>query len=110
MFEHIHKDILYWQGYTHFERHKAIHELTQIIDKRGFITDHHMFSDMEIAFTIAIPSGQLSALYKDLCSYMLMDEEVFETGGAERERTLLLHITFTHATGDMVIEVPAVPG
>jgi hypothetical protein len=111
MFEKtIHMKAAYWKGYTHFDRHKAIFDITNIIDKYGFISDSHMFSDIEISLKIEVAGKKVVTLYQELCDYMDMDKESFEGMMEMEECIIFLHVTFTHGTGNLKIEVPAVPG
>lgn len=104
------KPQFYWKAYCNKERHVAIHQIENIVNQYGFITDFHMFSDMELNLKIEIAENKIIRLYEALNEFM-------ETGGysatetlSTTERLLLLNITFTKSTGNLIIEVPAIPG
>lgn len=105
-----HETELFWKGYTHIERHQAIYELTNIIDGLGFITDSHMFSDLEIALRLQVQADRVKRLYYALCRYMTMDNEILRITPGKQDITINLNVTFTGASGNLRIEVPAVPG
>lgn len=40
---------LYWKAFCSKDRNIAIYEIENLVNQHGFITDFHMFSDMEIS-------------------------------------------------------------
>ncbi|WP_242926401.1 hypothetical protein [Pontibacter vulgaris] len=101
---------IYWVGYCDKERNQAINEINKIINQHGFTADFKMFSDVSLSMIIEIEERRVDALYKDLAKYMQLNDSRPLNSGSAQERTVLLHITFTKGTGDLRIEVPAVPG
>lgn len=105
-----HKEWIYWTGICSETRNAGLNQLKDCIDTYGFITDHHLFSDISIGLRIEIEERKIASLYQVLCKTLAMDK--FEVGNTDamRERTIMLNVTFTQSTGDMKTEIPAVPG
>lgn len=101
---------LYWKGYCHGERHASIYDIENVINKNGYIDDFHMFSDMAISLKINLEERHVAALHKDLADIVQMTELNPEELQSSNECTVYLNLTFSHATGNLKIEVPAVPG
>lgn len=103
-------ELFYWTGFCSKNRNQAISEIEQIISKHGFITDFKKFSDISISLVIEITERKIDLLYNELFEYMTLYDFNLLSSASENERTILLNITFTKGTGDLKIEVPAVPG
>lgn len=101
---------LYWKGFCNRNRNAAIYELESIINSFGYITDFHMYSDIEICLKIEIEEWKINNLYRELGSYLTLNEVIDMNSDSDRERIVLINITFTQSTGNLKIEVPAVPG
>lgn len=101
---------IHWKGFSNRDRNEAIYEIERIVSQHGFITDHHMFSDMELTLKIEIAELNIQKLYMDLKSYLTMDNYGNLASESKTERSILLNITFVKSTGNLRIEVPAVPG
>ena len=100
----------YWHGISHKDRNPAIHELEGIVNRYGFITDYHMFSDMEISFHIEIEEKRIPGLFTDLEDLISLEGRGPVDPESEQERSILLRVTFVKSTGNLEIEVPSVPG
>ena len=100
----------YWHGISHKDRNPAIHELEGIVNRYGFITDYHMFSDMEISFHIEIEEKRIPGLFTDLKDLISLEGRGPVDPESEQERSILLRVTFVKSTGNLEIEVPPVPG
>lgn len=105
-----HKEWIYWTGICSETRNAGLNHIKDCVDSYGFITDHHLFSDISIGLRIEIEEKKIAPLYLALCKILSMD--AFETGetDATAERTIMLNVTFTQSTGNLKTEVPAVPG
>ena len=101
---------LFWSGYIHQDRHTAINAIQHIISKYGTITDFKPFSDLALTLVVEIDSSKIIALYEALKSNMGIDGFDPAEMTSQKETTIFLNITFTKGTGDLKIEVPAVPG
>ncbi len=100
----------FWKAYCSKDRTQSITEIRNIISKHGFIVDFKRFSDVSISMVIEIEKQKVCGLYRNLNEYMNLDDfKEFESSSIE-ECVVLLNVTFTKSTGDMKIEVPAVPG
>lgn len=103
-------EALHWKGFCNRDRNEAIYEIERIVSQYGFITDHHMFSDMELSLKIEIAEHNVQKLYTGLKSYLTMDDVGNLASESPKERSILLNITFVKSSGNLRIEVPAVPG
>lgn len=101
---------VHWKGYCNQTRNAAIYEIENIVGRYGYITGYQMFSDLEISVTVEIEERKISGFYSALCSYVSLSETKDLNSDSSRERIILLNITFTKGTGNLKIEVPAVPG
>ena len=101
---------LYWKGFCNKDRNVGIYEVERVINQYGFIVDFKMFSDMEINLKIDIEERNIDNLYHALSAYLSLNELKDISSSARTGRIVLLNITFTQATGNLKIEVPAVPG
>jgi len=104
------RETIFWEGYCNSGRIIAINEIEKIISTYGFILDFKQFSDISIAITIELEEANIQKLYFGLKNYLRLKD--FETADStsKAERIVFLHVTFTKGTGDLRIEIPAVPG
>lgn len=110
MFIPPHKQSIFWTAYCTMERILGTSEIEKICSRYGYISDFKQFSDIAIAFSIEVPEAKRDALYKDLGSILSLDPYEAESKAAETEVHIMLNVTFTHGSGNLKIEVPAVPG
>jgi hypothetical protein len=103
-------DNIFWKAYSNDERHAAIPVIQQAVSKYGDIVDSQLFSDVSLNLKIEIDELKVDELYDQLCGIMGLDKFEYLHSTATRERTIFLNITFNKGTGDVAIEVPAVPG
>lgn len=101
---------MYWRGISNKDRNVAIYEIEKVANRYGYITDFHMFSDLEISIKIETVEQKLTALYADLKNYLTLNEILLNNSDSNNEVPVFLSITFIKGTGDLKIEVPAVPG
>ncbi len=100
---------LFWKAYTHLNRHQAIDLLKQIISQYGAIMDFKPFSDLDLSLEISVNEDRLTALLLSLKKHFTIEAPDFLVE-SNQERLLYLNITFTQSTGNLIVEVPAVPG
>jgi hypothetical protein len=101
---------IFWTGYCNNERIIAINEIEKIINSHGFIIDFKQFSDISLSIKIEMEELNIDKLYAALKSYMSLNNFEPLNSSSNRERCVFLNITFNKGTGDLRIEVPAVPG
>ena len=101
---------LYWKGFCNKDRNIGIYEVERVVNKYGFIIDFHMFSDLEINLKIEIEERNISSLYHGLAEVLTLNDLKKIPSTDPTGRLILMNITFTQSTGDLRIEVPAVPG
>ena len=101
---------IFWTGYSSGDRHYTITKARETVAKYGDIVEFKFFSDISIVITIEIRERSVDTLYNELKAHMLLD--VFDrlNSRSDKERTIFLNITFAKATGNLVVEVPSVPG
>jgi hypothetical protein len=104
------REYLYWKGFCRKDRNIAIYEIEKVANTHGFITDFHMFSDMEICIKIEIEEQNIYHLYTDLKNHITLNDYEDVNSRSKKERSILLNITFLKSTGNLKIEVPIVPG
>ena len=100
----------YWKGYGYAERHSIINQIENIINQNAYIDDFHMFSDVAISLKINVEERYLVSLHKELSGIIQLPELTVNELHSSVECTVFLNLTFSHATGNLKIEVPAVPG
>jgi hypothetical protein len=101
---------IFWTGYCKVNRFVAINKIEQIVSDYGSIVDFKQFSDISLSLNIEIEELNIDELYLALKSCMELKEFGELNSSSNRERTIFLNITFTQGTGDLKIEIPAVPG
>jgi len=104
------KEYQHWKGFSNKDRNAVINEIENIINRYGFITDFHMFTDMEICIKIETEEQNLYPLYSDLKNQITLNDYIDINSKSKKEHTIFLNITFLNSTGNLKIEVPAVPG
>jgi hypothetical protein len=59
---------------------------------------------------LEVPANQAEMLYRDLSTWMQLDDCDFSECSSTRDMVVLLNVTFTKGTGDLRHAVPDVPG
>ena len=103
-------DTIFWTGYCNNERFAAIGEIEKVINSYGYITDFKEFSDVSLSIKIELEELNIDKLFTDLKKTIILDDFEGVNSISNRERIIFLNITFARSTGDLRIEVPAVPG
>lgn len=101
---------IYWTGYTNDERLASVSIIKEVVAHYGDIVDFKLFSDVSLTVVIEIDEFNIDKLYDELVQNIRMDKFEYLHSIAKKERTIYLNITFTKGTGNLIIEVPAVPG
>jgi hypothetical protein len=99
----------YWTGFSSGNRHAAISNFMTIINNHGAVVDTKLFSDLSISLIIEIDLNKINALYTDLSQSITLSEFEKLNSNSTKEVELLLNISFSQSTGNLQIEVPAVP-
>ena len=100
---------IFWKGYSNDERNSSMIAIQGVIAKYGDIVDVKLFSDISLTMTIEIDEFKIDRLYDELSAIMGMDKFERLDSISKKERTIYLNISFTRATGNLIIEVPSVP-
>jgi hypothetical protein len=101
---------IYWTAYCYTDRITAIGEVENIVAGFGFITGFQRFSDFSISLMIELEEKKIDNLYNALGGCLSLDDSVKLNSASDTERLILMNITFVKGTGNLRIEVPAVPG
>lgn len=101
---------IFWKGYSNEERLSLIITIKEVVGKYGDIVDFKLFSDLSLTMVIEIEACYIDKLYNELVENIRMDKFEYLHSIARKERTIYFNITFTKGTGNLIIEVPAVPG
>jgi hypothetical protein len=99
----------YWTGIMDSEKIAAIREICSVIDKYAIILNFQRFSDVSIGLVIEVEECKQTDLFDSLSNIMRIEghDQVFTDSKADC--TVLLNVTFTRGTGDLLIEVPNIP-
>ncbi len=104
---------LHWSGYTNTDRLTVIEQVKHTIsDSGGCIVNVNMFSDLALSLTIEVEENQIIPLHQQL-STILTVSDVSDGNinpNSKEEWLLFVNISFGKGKGDLMIEVPAVPG
>jgi len=104
------RQYVYWSGICHEERISAINHIEECINNFGFVMDYKFFSDFSMSMIIEIEERKMENLYHDLAKIIALSGYDKFDAESTKECTILLSISFTKGTGNLKIEVPAVPG
>lgn len=100
----------YWTGISSENRIIGISHIQECVSRHGYIVDYKLFSDISISLIIEIQECKIPGLYNDLTQSIQVSRPDENYSDTTLDATILLNITFTKGTGNMVVEVPAVPG
>ena len=103
-------DNIFWTGYSNDERHSSMNTVKMVVAKYGDIVDFNFFSDISLTMAIEIEEFKIDNLYDELVKNIGMDKFEYLNSNSKKERKVYLNITFTKGTGNLIIEVPSVPG
>jgi len=96
----------YWSGIINGEKTEAISEICSAIDKYAIILNFQRFSDISIGLVIEIEEQRLADLFVSLNKIMSIEGYKQCASDTKASRLVLLNVTFTKGTGDLLIEVP----
>lgn len=103
-------DNIFWTGYSNDERHSSMSTIKRVVAKYGDIVDFKLFSDISLTMAIEIEEFKIDKLYNELADNIGIDKFEYLNSISKMERTVYLNVTFTKGTGNLIIEVPSVPG
>lgn len=84
--------------------------IKSIVTRYGNIVDFKLFSDISLTMVIEIEEFKIDKLYEELVNNIGIDKFEFLNSSSRKERTVYLNITFSKGSGNLIIEIPAVPG
>ncbi|MBL7706602.1 MAG: hypothetical protein JNM21_13740 [Taibaiella sp.] len=101
---------IFWTAYSIDDRPAAIYKIRDLVDSYGDVVDINLYSDISVNFTIEIQEWKIDTLYKELKGIVSIEEFRYLNSTSQKERTVYLNTTFLKSTGNLSIEIPAVPG
>lgn len=99
----------YWTGIIIGDKTASISDICSVIDKHGIILNSQRFSDISVGLLIEVEQKNLSDLFYHLESIMHIEGFGHEASDSSADCIVLLNVTFTKGTGDLLIEVPDIP-
>ena len=100
----------FWKGISKDERHLAINDIKSVISKYGDIVDVHLFSDVALSMLIEVEESKINSLHEELSQIMDLQGSGSLNALSGKECIIYFSITFSKGTGNLRIDVPAVPG
>jgi len=104
---------LNWEAYTREDRNHVIEQVkSSISSSDGYIMNFNMFSDLALALSIGIECNNIIELHNALSEIMTVSDLDKSTINlkSKKEWCVYLTVSFAQGKGDLVREVPAVPG
>lgn len=101
---------VYWTGYCKQTRLESIRNIENVISKYGFINNFNLFSDISISLIIEIEEKNIDLLYDNLSELIYISDYKKINSTSKLEYYIFLNISFVNGTGNLIIEVPNVPG
>jgi hypothetical protein len=101
---------IFWTGYCNKERVVAITDIEKIVNSYGYIMDFKQFSDISMSIKIELKELNIDQLYNVLRKYMTLHDFGKLESSSDVDRVVFLDVTFVKGTGDLRIEIPAIPG
>lgn len=102
-----------WEAYTNQKRIQVIEEIKEGISMNdGCIVNFNMFSDLALSLSIEIDENKITGLYGSLND--VLNVSGFEPENinqeSKKERLIFMNISFGQGSGDLKLDIPAVPG
>lgn len=108
------KKSLSWEGYSNGNRIEIIDEVKAAIQNSdGAIMNFNMFSDLALTLSIEIPANRVNDLHQSLSkilSISIKNDEEVKNEISIKEIMIYFNVSFTKGTGNMINEIPDVPG
>lgn len=101
---------IFWTGFSNDERHAAIDTIKRVVSKYGDLVDVHLYSDISLSMTIEIEEFKIDQLYDELTNIIGIKKFDYLHSDSGKERKIYLSVSFSKGTGNLIIQVPSVPG
>jgi phage-related tail protein len=101
---------LYWKAVCRQNRTEACSVISALANRHGALMDVNFFSDLSASFVVEVEGASVKALYADLQNCLLIDELTDDLLNQLGTYAIMLHVTFADGTGNLRVQVPAVPG
>lgn len=103
-------DNIFWTGYSNDERHASMSTIKSVVARYGNIVDFKLFSDISLTMVIEMEEYKIDKLYDELVNNIGIDKFEYLNSSSRKERTVYLNITFNKGSGNLIIDIPSVPG
>lgn len=100
----------FWTGISSKDRLVAIDEVTNLINGYGVLLNHQLFSDISISLVIEVEAKCIQPLWTALSEIMSVESKENTAAMSGKDCTIYLNITFTQGKGDLIRDVPSIPG
>ena len=101
----------YWNGTCLEDRISGITRIRKVIDEYAVILTFKKYSDLSIGFLIEIEGMKIGTFHRQLKKIVeVADPKQFSPSDQRNSYLIFLNISFAKGTGDLKIDVPAVPG
>ncbi len=104
---------LHWEIYSNENRVSSIEEIKSIIARNdGSIMNFNMFSDLALTLSVEIEEKNIEKLHNAFTSRFNTSEfEVQNINNESRKEWMIyMNISFSKGTGNLINEIPDVPG
>ena len=104
---------LNWKAVSGRNRIEIIEKVKSAISSNdGYIINFNMFSDLALSLSIEIPANRIVDLHNSLATVLTISEIDSNTKiqQSNEEWLIYINLSFGAGKGDLVVEVPAVPG
>lgn len=101
---------LFWKASTSKDRYLVIQEIEACVGQYGFISEFKQFSDLDMNLCLEVETNKITTLFKALQSILHVDDQGSNPDLNKSAQIIYLHLSFLNGTGDLKVEVPAVPG
>lgn len=101
---------LFWKAATGKDRFQVIQDIEVCVSHFGFITEFKQFSDLDMNLCLEIETPKISDLFQALQSILHVDDQGSQPDMNKASQIVYLHLSFLKGTGNLTVEVPAVPG
>lgn len=104
---------LNWEIFSNKNRNIVIDEIKAVLlTNDACIVNSSMFSDLALSLSLEIEQKSVIELYNSLSSIVTISD--LDTGSininSSKDCLIFINVSFTSGTGDLRIEMPAVPG
>lgn len=101
---------LFWKASTGKDRYQVIQDIEACVSRFGFISEFKQFSDLDMNLCLEVETAKIANLLSALQNILHVDDQGSKPDLHKTSQIIYLHLSFLKGTGNLTIEVPAVPG